>query len=308
MPDLDLAGWAGEHRSMVETQLYRYGAILLRGFPVQSLADFQRFAQAVSNSLIQYGERSSPRTELARGVYTSTDHPPDQPIVLHSEQSYTLNWPMKIMFCCLVRARKRGNTPFADCRAVLARLDKRLLAQFAEKGVMYVRNYNAGLGLPWQAVFQTTDRAMVEAHCRAADIEFEWRADDRLTTRQVRPALRTHPKTGETVWFNHAVLFHATSLEPSLRDSLQHAVGHDEFPFNTFYGDGSPIEGAVLDQLRAAYDSETVTFPWQEGDVLVLDNMLTAHGREPYVGPRTVVTAMADPYLDETRAGGGRHE
>jgi hypothetical protein len=38
-----------------------------------------------------------------------------------------------------------------------------------------------------------------------------------------------------------------------------------------------------------------VAFPWQKGDILLLDNMLVAHGRAPYAGPRKVVVAMAEP-------------
>jgi hypothetical protein len=67
------------------------------------------------------------------------------------------------------------------------------------------------------------------------------------------------------------------------------------YPYaNTYYGDGSPIEPKVLDQLRAAYNAETVSFPWQKGDLLMLDNMLVAHGRSPFVGPRQILVGMAE--------------
>lgn len=38
---------------------------------------------------------------------------------------------------------------------------------------------------------------------------------------------------------------------------------------------------------------QTVLFKWQRGDILVLDNVLTAHGRRPFVGPREILLAMA---------------
>jgi alpha-ketoglutarate-dependent taurine dioxygenase len=168
---------------------------------------------------------------------------------------------------------------------------------------MYMRNYGDGLGLPWAQVFQTTDRAAVEDYCRRAAIEFEWKDHGRLRTRQIRPAVRTHPDTGESIWFNHLLFFHITSLSPSVRDAITSGVAEDDLPFNTFYGDGTPIEPEVLTEIRDAYDAETVTFPWQFGDVLMLDNMLVAHGREPFSGPRKVVVAMTDPV--DAREGAG---
>lgn len=77
-------------------------------------------------------------------------------------------------------------------------------------------------------------------------------------------------------------------------------VKEEDVPKNAYYGDGSPIEDSILDALREAYREESLVFPWQAGDVLMLDNMLMAHGRRPYVGPRKVVAGMAGPANWET--------
>jgi alpha-ketoglutarate-dependent taurine dioxygenase len=111
-----------------------------------------------------------------------------------------------------------------------------------------------------------------------------------------------HPVTGETVWFNHATFFHVSTLEPMLRDALLAEFDPDDVPTNSCYGDGSPIEADVLDLLRAAYRDATVAFPWQEGDILLIDNMLAAHGRSPFTGPRKVVVAMAEPMSERETA------
>ena len=284
----------------MEENLLRHGAILFRGFGIGSAAQFEEVVRSVSPELIEYGERSSPRSKVSGTVYTSTDHPADQPIFLHNEQSYTLNWPMKIWFCCLEPPRQQGRTPIADSRKILNRIDARAVGKFIQKRLMYVRNYGEGLGLSWQVAFQTSDRRVVEDHCRRACIEFEWRDENRLRTRQVRPAVRLHPKTQEPVWFNHAVFFHASSLDALTRESILAVVGEDELPFNTCYGDGAAIEPEVLGQIRAAFYEETVSFAWERGDVLMLDNMLVAHGREPYVGSRKIVVCMSEPF-DATR-------
>ncbi len=294
-PEVDLATWARRHAEMIETELLRHGALLFRGFNINSLRGFEEFTRAVSRELLEYGERSSPRTRLSSGIYTSTDHPADQHIVLHNEQSYTLNWPMKILFCCQTPAQQGGRTPIAGSREIFRRLDPALIELFEQKSVMYVRNYGDGLGLPWQEVFQTRVRAEVEEHCRRAAIVCEWKDGDRLCTRQLRPAVRTHPKTGEWVWFNHALFFHVSSLDATTQTAFA-GLTADELPFNTLFGDGTPIDTAVMEEIRQAYRESTVSFPWQAGDVLILDNMLVAHGREPYVGPRKVVVAMTDPF------------
>jgi amino acid adenylation domain-containing protein len=298
--DIDLAAWAADQRELVERWLFEHGALLFRGFDISSLAQFEQFTRATSRCLMAYTERSSPRTPLQGHVYTSTDHPADQIIPLHNEQSYTLDWPMKLWFCCFEPAASGGGTIIADSRKILRRLEPHIIEQFTRRQIMYVRNYGNGLGLSWQEAFQTDDRAVVEERCREAAIEFEWKDQARLRTRQVRPAVRRHPQTGAPVWFNHAAFFHPTSLERPARASLLAAVGEDELPTNTFYGDHSAIEPPVLEHIREAYRRETVSFLWRRGDLLMLDNMLTAHGRESFTGRRRVAVVMGDPYGTST--------
>jgi alpha-ketoglutarate-dependent taurine dioxygenase len=178
---------------------------------------------------------------------------------------------------------------------VLARLDSALVERFAARQVMYLRNYGNGLGLFWQQTFQTTDPRSVEDYCRQRAIEIEWRDDGRLRTRQVRPAIRRHPQTNEPVWFNHAAFFHPSTLDARTRAALEAGLSTDELPFNTLYGDGTPLETETLAQIRRAYREETVAFSWQRHDILLLDNMLVAHGRESYDGPRKIAAALGDP-------------
>jgi alpha-ketoglutarate-dependent taurine dioxygenase len=293
---VELVTWAGQNRETIDNRLQQHGALLFRGFNSHSLDTFEQFTTTIASSLMSYGERSSPRHVLSGNIYTSTDHPADQHILLHNEQSYTLNWPMKIWFFCVRPAQQGGRTPIADSRRIYSRLPAGVIEKFVEKQVMYVRNYGDMLGLSWQEAFQTEDKRVVEEHCRRDAIEFEWKDENHLRTKQIRPAVRQHPRTGETVWFNHAVFFNIHSLEKTARDSLRAGVDDLDLPFNTFYGDGSPIEPAVIEEIYEAYRSEQVAFDWQMGDILMLDNMLCAHGREPFVAPRKIAVAMAEPY------------
>jgi alpha-ketoglutarate-dependent taurine dioxygenase len=291
---IGLAEWAAENAGTVRSWLLRSGAVLFRGFGV-TLAGFPGVGQALAGELADYTERSSPRTRLGDHVYTATDYPADQPIPLHNENSYQASFPAMLLFCCLAPAERGGATPLADTRRVLARIGPDVLAPFAEHGVLYLRNLGGGLGLPWQEVFQTASRETVNEYCRSRGITARWRPGGGLRLRQVRPAIAVHPVTGERVWFNHGIFFNARSLLPEVRIPLLEQVAEEDLPSHTYYGDGSPIPAGALAELAEAYRAEESAVPWQAGDVLLVDNLLAAHGRQPYSGNRQVVVSMAAP-------------
>jgi len=295
-PGVKLLDWAGENRETVERALAEHGAVLLRGFEVGGLEPFSRLINVVGGTPEEYTYRSTPRTGLGGGVYTSTEYPADKSIPFHNENSYTGAWPLKLFFYCEVPSPEGGATPIADSARVYDRIPAALRDRFAEKKVMYVRNYGEGVDLPWQEVFQTGDRAKVEAFCRTHGIELEWKGEDRLRTRQVCQAVARHPKNGKMLWFNQAHLFHVTALDPEVGEALLEALGEENLPRNTFYGDGTPIDPADLEVIRRAYDQEEVAFPWQREDVLLLDNMSVAHARHPYRGERKIRVGMTEPF------------
>lgn len=292
---INLTDWAASNREIIEAQLLEHGGLLFRGFNLKQVSEFERFINAVSGAAVEYQERSSPRSRVGGNIYTSTDHPPDQHIFLHNEQSYNLTFPLRIFFFCVSPAERGGETLLADARKVYARIPPEMRERLIRSGYMYVRNFGRGFGLTWQTAFQTTERSAVERYCREHDIGFEWDGDDLLRTRQVRRLSATHPRTRETVWFNHATFFHVSTLAADLRRILSSAFSEQDLPNNTYYGDGSPIEPAVMDALRQAYLHELVTVSLGEGDVLMLDNMLASHGRAPFAGPRKVVVGMSEP-------------
>lgn len=292
---LSLPRWAMTNRDFIGQRLRSHGGILFRGFNVSSVDEFELFLQSLAGDLLEYSYRSTPRSQVSGRIYTSTEYPAHQTIPLHNEMSYTRNWPMMLGLFCVEVAPEGGETPIADSRNVFNLIDRSIRDRFVRKNVMYVRNYGDALDLSWQNVFQTDDRAEVEAYCRKTGIEFEWKSENELRTRQVCQAVATHPHTGEMVWFNQAHLFHVSSLKSEVRESLLASAGGDP-PRNAYYGDGSPIEDAVLEEIRAAYANEAVVFTWQKRDILVLDNMLAAHGRRPYRGARKIVVGMGQPF------------
>ena len=294
----DLIAWAKANLSQIHAWLNIHGGILFRGFNLSTTEEFESFIVAVSGSLLDYSYRSTPRTLVSGKIYTSTEYPAQQSIPLHNENSYARDWPMKIWFFSMRCATTGGETPIADSRRVYQGIPARIRDLFARKGVMYVRNYGSGLDLSWEEVFQTTNKSEVESYCQSFGLEFEWLPDDRLRTRQVCQAVAQHPGTGEMVWFNQAQLFHISRLKPEVREAMLTIFKEEDLPRNILYGDGAPIDPDDLDQICAVYDQEEIAFPWHQGDVLMLDNMLAAHARKPFSGERKVVVGMAEPYSE----------
>ncbi|MDQ8034853.1 MAG: TauD/TfdA family dioxygenase [Bordetella sp.] len=284
----------GRLRAQIESALLTVGGVLLRGFEVPAVDDFRRFAAAFGHPLLAYEFGSTPRSAVQSGIYTSTEYPAHQHIPLHNEQAYTREWPMKIWFHCVTAAQAGGETPIADSRAVYRRVPAPIRERFA-RGLVYVRNFG-DFDLPWQSVFNTEDPAQVEAYCRQAGIEWRWLEDGGLRTSQRCQGVERHPHTGEMVWFNQAHLFHVSSLQEDVRESLEEMLGIENVPRNVYDADGNPIEDEVFEEIRAVLDEETVRFAWEDGDVMMLDNMLVAHARTPFTGPRKVVVAMAEPH------------
>lgn len=291
-----LREFAAEHRERIRRALTEHGGVLLRGFEVGGTDGLEEVVRSLSGSApLSYTERSSPRTAIKGNVYTSTDYPRQEEIFLHNENSYQATWPRTLYFHCVEPPTRLGATPLADVREIHRSIDPSVRAEFERRRWMVVRNFHGGAGLPWQQVFGSADRDTVAAYCAQRGIAVDWLPGDGLRTTAVRDAVHVHPVTGEAVWFNHVTFFHVSTLDPDVREGLLAMYGEEGLPTNTYYGDGGRIPDEVLEHLRDRYRAASVRFDWERDDVLVVDNMLAAHGREPYEGPRRIAVAMAEP-------------
>jgi alpha-ketoglutarate-dependent taurine dioxygenase len=291
---IDPSQWASKYQERIEELLLTHGGVLLRNFNVVALSEFNRFAKTMDPDLLDYSYRSTPRKILGGKIYTSTEYPADRHIAWHNENSYSDQWPKRVLFFCVIPASiEGGETPIVDSRKVYQSLDKEIREEFEAKKVKYVRNYQNGIDLSWQEVFQTESKKDVESYCNAHGISYTWGdGSPILTTEQVCQASHSHPTTGEKVWFNQAHLFHISNLERDAKRLLLEELGSALLPRNAYYGDGTEIEEDALNEIRKTYKEHEIVFPWQKSDILILDNVLMAHARRPYKGDRKIAVAM----------------
>lgn len=288
-------------QDFLQDKLLAHGALLFRGFEIQSTVALEKFARLFSQTdLWNYCGGVSPRRKFNRSVYASTDYPSNLTLALHNELSYSEKYPGRLYFCCAVAPTQGGETTVGDSRQILKRLPPEIVAEFKRKKVMYVRHLFSRESLSaadqiysWQNAFETDNPLVVENHCRQINANFKWSANDSLLLEQIRPATAVHSVTHEEVWFNQATGFHPSELDRETYQNLIELMPEDEFRLNSRFGDGSLFDLNALDQIREVLREETVPVRWEQGDVLVIDNVLTAHGRLPFVGARQILLAMA---------------
>jgi alpha-ketoglutarate-dependent taurine dioxygenase len=292
-PDVDLPAWAASNTELIESLLAKHGAVLFRGFAIDSPTAFSGAAAAIVGQLFgDYGDL--PREQDAEKVFSSTPYPADLPIHFHNESSHMAQWPMRIFFHCVTAAETGGETPLLDCRALVNELDRSVVQSFEDKGLTYIRNFGKGIDVAWQDFFGTDDPTEVNRRCAAAGTSAEWLDDDRLRIRQDAAGVRRHPRSGEACFFNQVLLHHPAALPADTRAAMTELYDDESFPRSVVYGDGSKIPDETIEYLLAEYDKRAIRFPWGAGDMIMLDNMLVSHGRAPFTGARKILVAMAE--------------
>lgn len=290
----DAPRWAAEHRDALRAAVVEHGSLLVRGLGLRDAAGTETVFRQLGTLMTEM-EAFASRRRYAQGVYSSSKWPTNQPMCMHHELSYLIEPPSLMLFACLTAAGSGGATPVADSPAVLDALPGDLVERFEQRGWLLIRNYNEDIGASFAEAFGTDDRQAVEQYCRAHAIDFEWQPDGALRTSQRRRAVVRHPINGRRCWFNQIAFLNEWTLDPDLREYLVDVYGEDALPFNTRFGNGDPIGADVIQAINETYDANTVRERWEAGDLLLVDNIRTAHARESFEGPREVVVAMADP-------------
>ncbi|MFE1764832.1 amino acid adenylation domain-containing protein [Streptomyces angustmyceticus] len=292
---VDAADWVAGHRDALRAAIVEHGALLVRGLGIGHPDEVGAVRQRLGLLPVTEKESFAPRKTHSEGVYSSSAWPPNQPMCMHHELSYTLEFPGLMLFACLGAPGEGGATGVADSAAVLDALPPGLTERFEREGWLLDRSYHDEIGASLSEAFGTDDRGAIEDYCRSHAIEFTWQPDGGLRTRQRRSAVVRHPVSGRRCWFNQIAFLNEWTMAPEVREYLIDEYGADGLPFNTRYGNGDPLTEDTVQLLNKVYDAHTVRRPWQAGDLLLVDNVRTAHSREPFVGPREVVVAMAEP-------------
>jgi len=308
IPHADFLELLRSERSWLRRRLLEHGGLLFRNWPVANAGEFSRAIDALgTGSAVNYIGGDSPRTKVTGSVYSSTEAPAALRIPLHNELSFVRHYPKHIFFFCETAPAARGETILGDARRVYRALDPDVRSRFIAKQLKYVSAYY-GKSLvmdlvnsfqrshkSWREVFETDERSEVERLCREHDFQFQWHDRNWIKISQTRPAAMQHPETAEWVWFSQPHLY---DFNPRLLGTwryvgakLFYARPHTRM-HEIFHADGSKVDRRDLYHIMDTLDANTVAFPWMKGDLLVLDNVLTMHGRASFVGPRRILAAM----------------
>lgn len=279
----------------VSALLTDHGAVLFRGFNINSVNDFEHIISNLPVDTTSYIGGDSPRTKLTKKVYTSTEYPADQSIALHNEISFSNNYPRFLFFYCEIPASEGGETPVADNRELYRRLPEKMLQKYQQKKLKYIMNLHNGYGIgkSWQDVFETSDKTEVDQILKKRGSNFSWNDGNLKISEIVQPVIR-HPKTQEWIFFSQAHQWHPSNLDKDTYDSLIEIIPETDFYHYVCYANDDPLEQDELELTRQTIDSIKIVKPWQRGDFLFIDNLLTMHGRTPFKGDRKIRLSLAN--------------
>jgi hypothetical protein len=289
----DPSRWAAGHAGELSRLSLAHGAVLIRGLGVTSAPDLAGIRAALGYQQAGLTEHFAERKQLAPGVYSAPDWAADREQCLHHEQGYGIDFPRVLLMACLARASTGGALLLGDTRTALGHLPAGLEKRFRADGWLLERSFRPHFGLQWPAAFGVSTPEEAESFCARRLIGCAWQPDGVLRAGQRRSAIIHHPLTGEACWFNDVAFFSRWSVDPEERQVLLSAFGADGLPFDTWFGDGEPITEEDWRGVLGAYDAVLYRADWRDGDVLLMDNILTAHGREPYQGRQEVAVAPA---------------
>lgn len=314
-----LIDWIAENKAIIEDKLTESGAVLFRGFDIQTPLDFEKVAKAIDNDLKDDYLGTSPRDKKTDFVFSASELPQHYPIMQHCEMSFLPSAPRRLFFYCNIEPEYGGETPICDFRKVYNDLDPKIRSEFEQKGIKHIRNYASPKNTKkdafelkkWSEMFLTDDKTLIEKKCAEHDIICEWKKDDGLRLINKNAGIKTHPKTGEKTWFNHTQVYHVSAAADEYHRIHKRQKRWETFKTSillelmTFYnkitknqsdqsmhvtfGDDSPIPDSYVEHIQEVIWKNMVIQPWKKGDVILLDNFSTSHGRLPYVGPREVM-------------------
>ncbi|KAF3765024.1 syringomycin biosynthesis enzyme-like protein [Cryphonectria parasitica EP155] len=270
-----------------------HGAILLRGFcpPISTPVDFDAVCKSFGLTNFPYVGGAAPRTVITGSVFTANESPADQLIPFHHEMAQSKTHPGTLFFYCMKPALEGGETPIVLSNLVYERIRAEFptfVQELEEKGVRYVRvlpkedDPSSAIGRGWKSTFAVKTKRDAESVGRDMGMEVEWLEGDLLrTTTAVVPATKKDPRTGRISWFNSIVA--AFTGWKDKRNDPQKAV---------VFGDGGAMNANILSRCLEIMNELAVSFVWERGDVLLVDNWVTLHSRNSFQGERVIYASL----------------
>jgi alpha-ketoglutarate-dependent taurine dioxygenase len=294
------SAWIRAHRPRLDDLIVEYGGIVLRGFPVDSAQAFSRFADQFPAYERGYVGGGAPRQKLAEKVLESTRMVETFKIPLHTEMSYMRRYPPRIAFFAKTSARTGGETIIGSMLDFMGELPPDLIARLRTRKVRSVRNYAPASDaaapqivrhsddIRWNDVFGTSDRQAVDRICADLGIEPVWQDDGSLSVVEETDPLTRHPRTGDLIYRNNL----HNNYTYGDGDTASRFKARAAHPAGMYLDDGSPLPEADADAVNAAFERVELAWRWRDRDIMILDNLLVAHGRNPFEGPREVMVAL----------------
>lgn len=296
--------WLRDVAATVRDQLPVHGAVLIRGLPFEAPVDLVEARRALGIRAFTPIEDFVPRRDLGHGVVAPIQWPDDRLLCPFQEGSFSAESPRTVLTACVTPPDSGGQAHLADTRLISAHLPDDLVDRVRAHGWSMTRVFHDGFGIPWSDAFSTSDPAQLEDLLARDGIEYRWLPEGSLRTVRRRPAVVAHPVTGEECWFNQLAFLNSASMEPRELAILTEAFGED-IPMDTAFGDGTPVSTVDLNVMQQAYDEVTSVVDWRAGDLLVVDNVMTAQGRAPFTGAPEFLIAFGGE-TPEPRKGGRR--
>lgn len=288
----DTTAWVAENRRRLCDQAALHGAILFRGFPLTGPEDFDRFIAAFDLPNFPYEDSLSNAVRVIKTprVFTANEAPPMVTIFLHHEMAQTPIYPSKLFFFCEQPAESGGATPLCRSDVLWDRLREEC-PEFARncesKGLKYSNvmpsqnDPTSGMGRSWQSTLRASTPEQAEERLRRLGYSWTWLADGCLgVTTPVLPAVRKLAD-GRTSFFNQLIAaFQGWKDE---RNDPSRAIA---------FGDGMPLDRDAVNVATRLGEQLSFNLPWQRGDVALVDNYVTMHGRRAFTGTRKVLASL----------------
>jgi len=297
--------WSGERRDLFDELIQRYGGVVLRGFPLDGAEDFNRFANLFPIYGPGYAGGMAPRRHVTGDVLESTNLTQGFKLSLHSEMAYMKSFPPRIAFFCQQASGVGGEIIIGSLAELTRRIPPALRDKIECHKVRVVRNYTpCGTSrnlkaiedtnqIGWDEAFETEDAAEVERLCRQLGLDLEWNEDGSLTLFDLVDPFTVHPKTGERV-YRSSLHTDITSERQGMAATRERLIARQQHPSGSFLDSGEKLARDEAECIHRIQEEIEISWQWRDGDLMILDNLQVAHGRNPYSGERLAHVALLD--------------